>query len=323
MRGIKLRKSVELLVVLVVIFLLVAVVIVLAFSAFSLVGQIDGAQKQVNELQSQLAYYENFTGSLQTKASSLESQIYDLQNPIVNATFTDISVGPWVKRGMSDPYRKDINVTYQNTGTTSIGGVTLALKIDGNTTNIDNFLINIKPPIGVFFDFTYRGYLLLSNLSDGNHSVTVYRGHQFSASHERYLVSAYSTVDFIVDTSSPKISVLSPEAKVYNISDISLNYTANEPISKATYSLDGQENMTASDSIFFANLTSGMHNVTVYGWDVVGNVGSSETVTFSVVEPELAELFPVVPVAAVSVAVALTVAGVLVYHKKHKESQNP
>jgi type II secretory pathway pseudopilin PulG len=145
MRGIKLRKSVELLVVLVVICLLVAVVIVLAFSALSLVGQMNEAQTKVNALQSQLAYYENVTGSLQTKASSLEAQIYDLQNPIVNATFTDISVGPWVKRGMSDPYRKDINVTYQNVGTTFLGGVTLALKIDGNTTNIDNFLINIKP----------------------------------------------------------------------------------------------------------------------------------------------------------------------------------
>jgi type II secretory pathway pseudopilin PulG len=129
----------------VIICLLVAVVVVLAFSALNLAGQIDGAQKQVNELQSQLAYYENLTDNLQTKANNLETQIYDLQNPIVNATFTDISVGPWTKGGMSDPYRKVINVTYQNVGTTSIGGVTLALKIEGNTTNIDNFVINITP----------------------------------------------------------------------------------------------------------------------------------------------------------------------------------
>ncbi len=136
-------------------------------------------------------------------------------------------------------------------------------------------------PIGTFFDVTYRGYLLLSNLSEGNHSVTVYQGQQFRTSHERYEVFAYSTVNFTVDTSSPKISVLSPEAKVYNVSDISLNYTVNEPISKATYSLDGQENMTISAGTIFANLTSGVHNVTVYGWDAVGNVGSSQTVTFT------------------------------------------
>ncbi len=46
MRGIKLRKSVELLVVLAVICLLVAVVIVLAFSALSLVGQINGPKSK-------------------------------------------------------------------------------------------------------------------------------------------------------------------------------------------------------------------------------------------------------------------------------------
>jgi len=139
------RKSAELVVFLVVICLLVAVVIGIAFSALTLADQIDGARKQVNALRSQLAHYENLTGSLQTKAGSLEAQIYDLQNPIVNAAFTDISIEPWVKNGMSDPYRKVINVTYQNMGTTSIGGVTLALKLEGNTTGIDNFFINVTP----------------------------------------------------------------------------------------------------------------------------------------------------------------------------------
>lgn len=127
----------------VVTFLLVAVVvIVLAFSALSFGSQMNEAQKKVNDLQNQLAHYENVTDSLQTQASSLEAQIYDLQNPVVNVTFTDISVGPWI---FDYPYHKDINVTFQNVGTTTVGGVTLAFKVEGNTTNIGDFLIYVSP----------------------------------------------------------------------------------------------------------------------------------------------------------------------------------
>jgi hypothetical protein len=166
--------------------------------------------------------------------------------------------------------------------------------------------------IGIYFRVTYRGYLLLTNLSDGNHSVTVYQGNQHSASHVRYQVFAYSAVDFAVDTSSPKISVLSPEPKVYNVSDISLNYTVNEPVAKVTYSLDEQENMTITSNTIFANLTSGMHNVTVYGWDAVGNVGASETVNFTIKQPLQNQALPVSEIIIVAslvliVATALTI----------------
>ena len=66
-------------------------------------------------------------------------------------------------------------------------------------------------------------------------------------------------------------------------------------------------------------MAAGYYNVTFYVWDVAGNVGSSEKVTFTVVKPELAEPFPIVPVVAVSVlAVALAVAGFLVYFRKRR-----
>jgi len=165
---------------------------------------------------------------------------------------------------------------------------------------------------------TYRGYLLLSNLSSGNHSVTVYHGHQYSGTHKRYSVTAYSYVNFTVDTISPKISLLSPEPKIYNSSDILLNYTVNEPVTRVTYRLDEQED-EATLSTMLANLTYGMHNITVYAWDVAGNIGSSETITFTVAAPEPEpEPFPVVPVAAASAAVVVACAGLLLYFKKRK-----
>jgi hypothetical protein len=118
----------------------------------------------------------------------------------------------------------------------------------------------------------------------------------------------------MVDLKPPKISVLSVENITYDKFDISLNFDVNEPVSQVTYSLDGQENMTISGNTTLTGLANGVHSVTVYAWDVAGNVGTSETTYFSVKVPEP---FPFVPVAAVSVvAVALVVAGLLVYHKK-------
>jgi hypothetical protein len=60
--------------------------------------------------------------------------------------------------------------------------------------------------------------------------------------------------------------------------------------------------------------------ITVFAQDTFGNIGSSETISFTIAKPE-SELFPAVPVAAVStLAVALVVAGLFVYHKKHKHN---
>jgi hypothetical protein len=62
-----------------------------------------------------------------------------------------------------------------------------------------------------------------------------------------------------------------------------------------------------------------VHNVTAYAWDVAGNVGTSETITFTIAEPEL---FPATPATVASVAsvasVATAGAGLLVYFKKRK-----
>ncbi len=67
------------------------------------------------------------------------------------------------------------------------------------------------------------------------------------------------------------------------------------------------------------DLSAGKHNLTVYAWDVTGNVGASEMVTFSVAEP-----FPLVPVAAVCAAIAaVTAGGLYVYFKKRKHQRYP
>jgi hypothetical protein len=84
-----------------------------------------------------------------------------------------------------------------------------------------------------------------------------------------------------------------------------------ESVSQVTFSLDAKENVTTSGNITLSGLANGNHNITVYAMDEAGNT-AFQTIYFTVAEP-----FPIVPVAAVSVAVALVVAGLLVYHK-HK-----
>jgi hypothetical protein len=116
------------------------------------------------------------------------------------------------------------------------------------------------------------------------------------------------------DTEPPRISILSPENKICNESSVPLTFLIYEPASSMSYSLDGQDNITIIGNSTISDLTNGLHNVSVYVKDMCGNVGASETVSFSVEVP-----FPVAPVTATSVAIVAVVGvGLLVYLKKRK-----
>jgi len=118
------------------------------------------------------------------------------------------------------------------------------------------------------------------------------------------------------DVAPPHISVSSPENKTYNDGNVTLTYSTSEPASKISYSLDGQDEVTISGNITLSGLSNGEHKVTVYAWDTLGNLGISETVAFTVAEPEG---FPIVPVAAVSTAsIGTLAAGLLLYHRKRR-----
>jgi hypothetical protein len=168
-----------------------------------------------------------------------------------------------------------------------------------------------------YVTYTFRGSVFLANLSEGSHSITVYRGYQYQyPARKRYEVYAYDYTNFTIDTIAPNISLLSPENKVYNMSDLSLNFTVNEPVSKFAYSLDGQNNVTISGNTTLTDLPYGEHNVTVFATDEVDNTGASETIFFSIPEPP--EPFPTTLVIASVVTVAVVVVGLLLYFKKRK-----
>ena len=164
---------------------------------------------------------------------------------------------------------------------------------------------------------TFMGNLFLSHLSEGKHSVTVYQGFQYQ---NRYEVSAYAYVNFSVGDVPPNILILSPETKVYNTSDVSLNFTVDEPVSQVSYSLDGQDNVTVVGNRTLTDLLEGEHNVTVYAVDSGGKVGTSETIIFTIAkDPESPELFPITLITASIASVTVVGVGLLFYFKKRRQ----
>ena len=101
---------------------------------------------------------------------------------------------------------------------------------------------------------------------------------------------------------------------MYNRSEVSLNFTVDEPVSQVKYSLDGQNNLTVAGNTTLAELSAGVHNVTVYARDAVGNIGASKTIPFTVAKES--EPFPTTLVIAPIASVVAVGAGLAIYFKK-------
>jgi N-acetylneuraminic acid mutarotase len=143
------------------------------------------------------------------------------------------------------------------------------------------------------------------------------------ATNERYTPFGYGTPDPSYDGIAPEISVVSPVNRTYfttdvglNFTDIALDFTADEPVFSVHYVLDGGIPVEISGNTSLKGLAVGGHNVTVSAFDAAGNFGVSETVFFTIAEPES---FPTALVAAVS-GTSVVVIGLclLVYFKRRK-----
>jgi hypothetical protein len=178
---------------------------------------------------------------------------------------------------------------------------------------------SIKANSNLTFPFSYSENL--TNLSGGLHNLAIQtkcegwdlEAHGFWERKLPYETSS-DLINFTVDATSPTISIFSVENKTYRTPEVALNFTVNEAVAQISYVLDGQDNVTISGNTTLTGLTDGKHNVTFYAKDLVGNIGASETVTFSIEVP-----FPTATVAAASGAsVAIIGIGLLVYFKKRK-----
>ena len=123
------------------------------------------------------------------------------------------------------------------------------------------------------------------DMPDGEYSlvITAYGsgGHAEAFTKYVFYMTSVSVVNFTIAT-PPEVSVLSPLNETYGSSKVTLQLAVDKSFSKISYVLDYQNNMTIDGNATLTDLSNGMHNVTVYAWDTAENVGSSETVTFTV-----------------------------------------
>lgn len=157
----------------------------------------------------------------------------------------------------------------------------------------------------------------LTKIPEGNHNITITasdHGHSPDQPFWVYFVkSISSTITFAVDSTSPTISIISIKNKTYTTSDIPLDFAVSEKCSQMSYALDGLEKVPVEGNLTLY-LPNGNHTLTVYAIDEAGNVGASETISFSVDAP-----FPTALVAVASGASVIAIAAAaLAYLKRRK-----
>jgi hypothetical protein len=197
-----------------------------------------------------------------------------------------------------------------------------------------------EPPYYEKGPFTYEG--MLSSLSEGNHTLEVYvRSDSFydppdkprpqqwpwglAPPQHSYLDTYSSKVYFTVDTTPPTVSILYLNNTICSLAEVPLNFSVDESTSSITYCVDNAGNVTAAGNCTLTGLSDGQHSLTIYAWDMGGNVGISETATFTVdKQPESTsapEPLPWLPIAAVFVTAAVIAVATVVYLKKRKRGQ--
>ncbi len=140
-------------------------------------------------------------------------------------------------------------------------------------------------------------------INRGPASPIYYNEKMFDNSTHRWIYFTYSHLTthevWIVgqkDTTPPVITLLSPKNRTYTSSFIPLTLTLNEPTSWVGYSLNGEANVTIMTGAYYNGivpfpsmintslfgLSDGPHSLTVYANDTSGNMGSSDTVSFTV-----------------------------------------
>jgi parallel beta-helix repeat protein len=140
---------------------------------------------------------------------------------------------------------------------------------------------------------------------------------------DRYpLTEHFNSTFFALQLTPPKISIASPINQTYIEPNVTLAFSidvfsSNKTVSWIAYCLDGQQNITITSNTTIANMANGLHDIIVYANDTFGNMGASQTISFTITEKET---IPTIAVVAVSGAIAVVVvaACLLVYLKKHK-----
>jgi hypothetical protein len=141
---------------------------------------------------------------------------------------------------------------------------------------------------------------------------------KYTTYYTSYRIACSSVVNFIIDTTTPKVSVPSVENKTYNTREIELDIRTDEPVSSVICNLDGQMKALIKGNATLTDLPNGEHNITIFARDPAGNLGVTETLTFSIsYEPET---FPTAWAATGAVSAILVGACLIICLKKSNQS---
>jgi hypothetical protein len=136
---------------------------------------------------------------------------------------------------------------------------------------------------------------------------------------DRYpLMKPFTTATYLLQTTPPEVTLQSPLNQMYNESSVSLVFSVDKAANWMGYSLDGEPNVTISGNSTVYNMTNGIHSITIYANDTFGNVGTSETINFTIKKAETQTFQTIIIIAVVGTSTVIVATGLLVYFKKHK-----
>jgi parallel beta-helix repeat protein len=112
-----------------------------------------------------------------------------------------------------------------------------------------------------------------------------------------------------------QIMILSPQNVTYNATSVDLTLVVSQSTNWLAYSLDSQLNITINGNNTLIALAKGTHTITVYANNTHGTTIASKTTTFYV-DANDANLILTLAAGAGALAVAVTVAGLLLHRRK-------
>ncbi len=121
---------------------------------------------------------------------------------------------------------------------------------------------------------TTRAYLGVAVVNDVLYAIGGFDGQNWLSTVEAFTPIGYGTAPPIIQITSPENN------KTYN--KVALNFTVDRDTEWVGYSLDNQANVTIAGATDLLNLSQGLHSITLYANDSLGNMGSSNEVFFSV-----------------------------------------
>jgi hypothetical protein len=236
------------------------------------------------------------------------------------------------------------NSTYNVNNITLRIVVTLPLQDNIEIVSVSYYLDGVEYTVANYGRYSFNEHLVtdfpnslnftktLYRLSEGAHTLRVTVASRSSATYVSVMVVPYdypveydtayselvwshSEINFTIDTTPPKISILSLDNKT--ATQTALSFAVSEPVTWIGYSLDGQGNVTINGNTTLPELTYGHHNITVFANDTAGNIGATESINFSIAK-ETDPFSTPLAIAASGIFPAVIGAGLLIYFKKRK-----